>query len=94
MESKDYSWAWVTADRCLAKGSCELIYAQNVPTGATVTSILYDGTDANGQEIIGLNASSADNTTFNPPVPVYCKRGLYVARGTAVTGVFVMWRNL
>jgi len=93
-ESKEYSWAWVTASRCLTDHECELVFAQNVPTGATVTSILYEGIDANGKEIIALNAAVAQNTTFNPPAPVYCERGLYVVPGTAVTGVFVMWRHL
>jgi len=94
MDSKEYSWKWVTADELLSHGPCELIFAQNVPTGATTTSILYNGVDANGQEIIALNAAGATDVPFSPPVPVYCGRGLYVARGTAVTGVFVMWRNL
>jgi hypothetical protein len=92
--SKDLSWEFVTADRCLTKGPCELIYAQNVPTGATTTSILYNGVDANGREIIALNAAVATDVSFSPPVPVYCEHGLYVAKGTAVTGVFVLWRNL
>jgi len=94
MESKEYSWEFVAASRCLTNRPCELVFAQNVPTGATVTSILYNGVDANGKEIIALNAAVAQNTTFNPPVPVYCERGLYVVVGTAVTGVFVMWRHL
>lgn len=94
MESKKYSWAWVTAARLLTDQECELVYAQNAPTGATTTSILYNGVDANGQEIIALNAAVAMDVPFNPPVPAYCDRGLYVVPGTAVTGVFVMWRNL
>ena len=93
-ESKEYSWEFVTASRCLTDRPCELVYAQNVPTGATVTSILYDGINANGKEIIALNAAVATNQSFAPPVPVYCERGLYVVPGTAVTGVFVMWRHL
>jgi hypothetical protein len=94
LESKDYSWAFVTADRCLEKGPCELVYAQSVPTTTTVTTILYNGTDANGQVITYLNAAVATNRTFAPKEPVYCDKGLYVAKGTAVTGVFVMWRKL
>ena len=93
-ESKQYSWKFVKAAEVLSKQECELVYAQNVPTGATTTSILYHGVDANGEEITALNAAVAMDVPFSPPVPVYCPKGLYVVPGTSVTGVFVMWRNL
>lgn len=94
VESKEYSWAWVTEDRLLSHGACELVYACLVPSGATTNSILYDGENTSGEIIVTLKAATVRNIPFSPKVPVYCRRGLYIDIGSSVTGIFVQWREL
>lgn len=93
MDSKECLWEFVTADRCLTRNPCELLFAQLVPSGTTTTTSIYNGVDTNGQKIIQLNASTATNKTFRPGVPVYCERGLYIDIGSSVTGCFVIWKH-
>lgn len=92
--SKEYSWRYVTADTCVEKGACELVYALLVPSASTTDSALYKGTDANGVKICDLKVAVVTDLEFSPPVPVYCDGGLFVDVGTSVTGIFVMWRKL
>lgn len=92
--SSEYSWAWLTTSRKIADGPCELIMVSVVPSATTTTTIVYNGTDATGAEIVQFNITIVLNWDFKPQVPVYCDKGLYVTVGTAVTGVFVMWRKL
>ena len=94
MESKEYSWEWVTYDQCLRHGECELLFVYLVPSGATTDSALYDGESTSGTPIATLKAAAVTGHEFSPPVPVYCRKGLYVDVGTSVTGIFVLWRNL
>lgn len=94
MESKEYSWKWVTADELLSHGPCELVYACLAPSAATTDSALYDGESTGGERIITLKAATVRVMPFSPKVPVYCRRGLYVDVGTSVTGIFVQWREL
>jgi hypothetical protein len=94
LESKAYSWAWVTEDRKLTDRECELISAHLVVSAASTDSALYNGPDANGDKIIALEAAAATLKSFNPRVPIYCNKGLFVDVGTSVTGILVQWRNL
>lgn len=94
MESKEYSWAWVTADRLLSHGPCELVYAYLVPSKAEAEVYIYDGENTNGDKIFRFVTASQNNRAFNPKVPVYCRRGLYVDIGKGTEGVFVQWREL
>ena len=94
MESKDYSWAWVTGDRLLSLGPCELVYAALVPSAATTDSNIYNGENATGDKIVTLKAATVRIMPFSPKVPVYCSKGLYIDVGTSVAGIFVQWREL
>lgn len=94
MESKEYSWAWVTVDKFLSHGPCELCYAYLVPSAATTDSHIYDGESTKGDKIVTLESAAANPRPFSPKVPVYCRKGLYVDVGTSVTGIFVQWREL
>lgn len=94
MESKEYSWAFVTADRLLKQGPCELLYAYLVPSGASTVNYIRDGVDANGDLIVSLVCAVVTGHEFKPPVPVFCNKGLWIDIGTNTTGIFVMWRNL
>lgn len=94
MDSKEYSWAYVTADRLLQQGPCELLYAYLVPSGASTVNYIRNGVDANGDLIVCLESAVVTGHPFKPPKPIYCDKGLWVDVGTNTTGIFVQWRNL
>ena len=94
VESKEYSWRWVTADVLLSRRACELVYAKLTPATAAGLCIFYDGENANGEEIIQLETGGLYNCEFAPPKPIYCRRGLYVGTVTTVEGIFVQWREI
>lgn len=94
MESKEYSWAWVTADRLLSHGACELLFAYLVVSAASTDSAIYDGENTTGDKIVDLKSAAVTGHPFEPAVPVYCRKGLYVDIGTSVTGIFIQWREL
>lgn len=94
-ESKEYSWAWVTADRLLSHGPCELLCAIIFPAGTgTCNVILYDGENATGEEILNYSSPTDEPVPFSPPKPIYCRRGLYVGGTALLDGIFVQWREL
>lgn len=93
-EAQAVSWELLTSSRLLSRGPCELLFAYLIPSAATTDSYLYDGVNTSGHKITPLVAASATGTPFKPPVPIYCRYGLYLAVGSNVTGVFVMWREL
>ena len=95
MESKDYSWKWVTADEILTKGPCEILYAIFIPSSsATSTATIFTGEDTAGTTVVAFRTAQSRQSEFNPPQPAYCERGLFVDDIANVKGVFVMWRNL
>lgn len=95
VESKAYSWKWVTSDELLSKVPCELIFTHHVPsTAGTSTVNFYNGEDNSGDLIIQCRTAESRATVFAPPKPVYCRRGLYVDIKANCLGVFVMWREL
>lgn len=94
MESKEYSWAWVTADMKLTDQTAELVSAHLVVSAASTDSAIYNGADTSGQKILPMASQSVTNLPFNPPVPIFCEKGIFVDVGTNVTGILVQWRNL
>jgi hypothetical protein len=92
--SKEYSWEYVTADRCVQVGECELVYARLVPSASTTDSALYDGTGTSGKKITDLKVAVVTDLEFKPPIPIHCGTGIYVDIGTSVSGVLVVWRKL
>ena len=93
-DSKEYSWAWVTADRLLTDLECELVFAHMAVSGAETDTHLRNGVDANADIVVTLKSAAVTGHKFNPKEPVYCRKGLYVDIGDNVTGIFVQWRNL
>ena len=92
---QDYAmWSWVTTDRVLCPGPCELLYAYLVVSAASTNTHLYDGENTTGDKIVTLEAAAVTGHKFNPKEPVYCRKGLYIDVGTSVTGVFVQWRPI
>lgn len=94
MDSKEISWAWVTADRLLSHGPCELLHAHLVVSSANGRARLYDGENTSGDEIIRLTSAAKTGLQFHPKEPIYCRRGLYVGDTSHLEGVFVQWREL
>ncbi len=92
---KDYPmWEWVTSDRVLAIGPCELLFAHLVVSAASTDTHLYDGKSTAGKKIVTLISQSVTGMTLKPPEAIKCEQGLYVDVGTNVTGVLVQWRPL
>jgi len=81
-DSRSVSRQWVTADAYL------------VPSAAGADVTLYDGENNTGDLIVTLKSAAVTGHKFKPPVPIYCRKGLYVDIGSNVTGVLVMWRGL
>ena len=94
MDSKSVSRQWVTADALLAEKECELLYAYLVPSAANADVSLYDGENTTGSLIATLKEAAVSGHEFTPPVPIYCRKGLYIDVGSNVTGVLIMWRLL
>lgn len=95
MDSKEYSWKWVTADELLSYGPCEVLYAKFIPSGpATATATLYNNEEASGEVIVAWRTAQSLQADFMPPVPVYCEHGLYVDALDNVKGIFIQWREL
>ena len=94
LKSSDYQWDYVTADRILGKGPCEVLYANLVPSGASTVNYLKDGVDTNGVTIVCLECAVVTNLEFKPPKPFYCSQGLWVDIGTGTTAILVQWRKL
>jgi hypothetical protein len=93
-DSRSVSRQWVTADALLAEKECELLFGYLVPSAANADVSLYDGENTTGSLIATLKAAAVSGHPFEPPVPVYCRKGLYVDVGSNVTGILVMWRGL
>jgi len=93
-DSINYSWKYVTADECLSTGACELVYAKLTPATAAGSATLYNGENDKGVKIIELNTGGLYNCECAPPVPIYCRRGLYVGSTSTIDGVLVIWREL
>jgi hypothetical protein len=94
VESKEYSWKWVTATGLLSHGACELVYARTMSAGAENSTYLYDGENTNGTPIVEFEGGVSDGHEFSPKEPVYCRHGLYFVKGTSTVGIFVQWREL
>lgn len=92
--SKAYAWRWCEKDQVLTRSPCELVYAHLVVSAASTDSYLYDGENTSGEKIVPLVAAAVTGLEFRPPVPIYCRRGLFVDVGTNVTGILVQWREL
>ena len=94
MTSKDYSWRWITGDALISHGPCELVFAHLVVGSANNYAFFYDGESTSGDPIVKLQAQQRTGRQFNPKVPIYCAKGLYVDLSDNVDGVLVQWREL
>jgi len=93
VESKEYSWKWVTADELLSHGACEFLYCRLTADTDVGSVILYDGENASGKQIVKIATSGLYNSECKPTKPIYCRRGLYLGSLTTAE-VLVQWREL
>ncbi|GAI43554.1 unnamed protein product [marine sediment metagenome] len=93
-DSKEYSWRWVTASELLSHGACELLFVLLTSPDDISDCTLYDGETNLGRTIVKLEGSANRSFPFLPAKPIYCRRGLYVEKGTRMTGVLIQWREL
>lgn len=93
VESKQYSWKWVTADELLSHGACEFLFCRLTADTEAGSAILYDGENAAGTQILKIATGGLYNAECRPPVPIYCRRGLYVGSLTTAE-ILVQWREL
>jgi len=94
IESREYSWEYVIADKILREGPCELLYVAVVPSAATTDSAIYNGRSTSGRKILDLKVAVVASGEFRPPLPIFCDQGLYLDVGSNVSGIFVLWRDL
>lgn len=94
VESKEYSWTWVTADRLLSHGACEICMLCLTCDGANGNATIYDGENNTGDVIMVVKG--LQNRTVDVCIPhhIYCRRGIYIVLSPAVFGIFVQWREL
>jgi len=94
VDSKEYSWRRITVDQLLSNRACELYYVAVEPSADAFDVAIYDGENTTGDEIHTIIGEETNQAVFHPPVPVFCRRGLYIDIGSNVTAVFVQWREL
>jgi len=92
--SKDCSWQYFTASNVVATREAELIGVYLVPSAAAADITVYNGQNAVGDPIAVVEEATKSTHEFVPPVPIYCRKGIYLTVGTNVTGVLVQWRNM
>ena len=89
------SWETVASNRCLCPVACELLCAYLVDDGAgNADCALHDGDSGSAKRITYMRALQHTIGRFQPPEPVRCNSGIYVACGTNVGSVFVQWRRI
>ena len=92
-DTKEYAWKWITASELLCRSACDFLSAHLVPDAAgTATATIYDGEDTNGKIIMRCRTAVSRHCDFDPVIPVYCRRGLYVEIITNTRGILVQWR--
>lgn len=94
MDSKEYSWAWVTEDRLLSRGPCELVSAIGTSSSGTGTFNIYNGESVGGNLVARVEVDTGHSSGLVPPVPVYCNRGLFIDVYEKCHGILVQWREL
>ncbi|GAH63874.1 unnamed protein product [marine sediment metagenome] len=91
-DSKEYAWKWVTESELLCPSACDLCFALLTSPDDISDCTLYDGENNLGRTIALLEGSANRSFPFLPAKPIYCRRGLYVEKGTRMKGVLIQWR--
>jgi len=92
LESKEYSWKWITADELLCKTPCEICHVLLTCKGANCRVEIYDGEDTSGKYIARVEALANRSVSIDIHHHIYCERGLYLdLYEDTVNGVLVQW---
>ena len=93
IDSKRYSWKWVTVNSILCRTPCEVCAVILTSDGTESVATLYNGVDGSGEVIAIVRALGNRSCPFNIHHHIYCSKGLYVDVKTDahVTGMFVQW---
>jgi len=94
MDSKEYSWNWITADTILTQSECELVYVSFVVGAANNTLKLYNGVNSSSDPIMEIHSASRTNVEVRPAKPIFCSKGLFADFSSNVVGAFIQWKNL
>lgn len=89
------AWKTVVVDSIVCPVGCELLYvALNGADAAAADCAVYDGDSAAGRLITLMRSFTGELRRFDPPEPVRCDSGIFVAAGEGVGSVFVQFRCL
>lgn len=97
VESKVYSWKWITASELLSLRACDLCHLILTGDGTECYVTIYDGENTSGQVVMVLRALGKASVTIVLHHHIYCRRGLYIhfpGNTDHVTGVFAQWLEL
>jgi len=93
IDSKEYSWKWITADELLSKGACELSHAILTCDGGNCSASIYDGESSNGKLVVTFKALQNRSVVASLYPHIFCRRGLFVDLGTDCLGMLIQWRE-
>jgi len=85
------TWAWITSSQVLAKRPCKLYEVSVSPSAAAAYATVYNGENTTEPQVIRIDAAAKTLQHWKPAEPVRLDRGLYVALGDNVTGIFVQY---
>jgi len=88
-------WQRITEDAVVCRGPA-LFYGAVLTAAAAVSAVFYDGVNASGRRIIGLETSAAVQVTVPAlfPAPILLKDGLYVDVSAAPDDLLVLYSPL
>ena len=91
VESKDYSWKWITASELLTKQPCDLCFVILTCDDANDSATIYDGESASGEIVATIKALQNRSVGLNIHHHIFCRKGLYVALGDNCLGALIQW---
>lgn len=92
LESRDYSWRYITSSSMITDQPCELVCVDMCPSAGAAQITIYNGIDASGNVIQNIYAAVQLNMPFNPPKPIYCSKGIYIDHTANITSTLVQFR--
>ena len=86
---------WITQSGVVFPNNGKLLAVGIVATSAgAATATLYHGRDDAAKTVLKVSAPASDSKGFRPPNGIPLPNGLYIALGSNVDGVLVVWEPL
>lgn len=92
MDSKEYSWKWVTADELLSKTAVDLCQIILTCANGNCNMKVYNSENDIGDYVMRLKALQNRSVNAGILCHIYCRRGLFVTLDGNCLGAFVQWR--